>query len=111
MHLEGQSFVSLLANPKAPHKTAAYRQCPRAVEGKQVMGYTLRNDRYRFTIWGERGTELYDHQTDPGETVNVAGRAENAKLVGELRAQLLAALPKAGAPQTGAAPDEGAESN
>lgn len=63
-----------------------------------LMGYTMRTDRYRFTIWVDRrnpggepyATELYDHQVDLGETRNVAGRPENRELVGALRRQLLA---------------------
>ena len=32
----------------------------------------MRTDRYRFTRWGAQGTELYDHQNDAGETINIA---------------------------------------
>lgn len=53
----------------------------------------MRTDRYRFVDWTAQGIsmsvpELYDHQTDPQETVNVANLPENEKLVGELRNQL-----------------------
>jgi iduronate 2-sulfatase len=62
-----------------------------------VMGYTMRTDRYRFTVWVDRrhpteaplSIELYDHSTDPHEHVNVAERPENAELVAKLRAQWL----------------------
>ena len=64
-----------------------------------LMGYTMRTDRYRFTIWVDRrapesepfAVELYDHERDPRETVNIAGRPENQGLVTQLRAQWLAA--------------------
>lgn len=67
-----------------------------------VMGYSMRTDRYRLTIWVDRRTpeekpyaiELYDHEIDPRESVNVAGTQENAALVENLRQQLLAALRK-----------------
>jgi len=38
------------------------------------MGCSIRTKRFRFTEWGEgkHGTELYDHQTDPGEFNNLA---------------------------------------
>lgn len=49
------------------------------------MGRSIRTERYRFTLWQDRkdagrvhGTELYDHETDPGENVNLAGRPETA---------------------------------
>ena len=91
-HLEGQSLAPLLANPKSAHKGAAYSQCPRAVAGRRVMGYSMRTQRYRFTSWGDLGSELYDHQTDPHEMVNLA---DNAKTAGQMRAQLIAAMPGA----------------
>ena len=59
------------------------------------MGYTMRTDRYRFTTWGKYGTELYDHQTDDGETENLAVKPENAELVKKLRAQIVETLPTA----------------
>ncbi len=59
------------------------------------MGYTMRTDRYRFTCWMQRNDhtkvdaiELYDHQKDPQENVNVAANPENAALVKELQVQL-----------------------
>ena len=43
------------------------------------MGYSMRTDRYRFTVWVNRddhskidAIELYDHQVDPQENRNVA---------------------------------------
>ena len=45
-----------------------------------LMGYAMRTDRYRLVVWKDRTNkqaapidiELYDHQTDPTETVNIA---------------------------------------
>jgi hypothetical protein len=61
------------------------------------MGYSMRTDRHRFTQWVERdnrskvaAVELYDHQVDPQENQNIAGRAEQAALVKELAAKLAA---------------------
>ena len=67
-----------------------------------MMGYSMRTDRYRLTIWVDRrhpeekpyAIELYDHDIDPRESVNVAGVPENAALVESLRQELLAALRK-----------------
>jgi iduronate 2-sulfatase len=93
-HLEGTSFKPLLDNPKRAWKTAAFSQYPRKVKGRQLMGYSMRTDRYRFTVWVDRddhskvdATELYDHQTDPQENVNVANLPENAALVATLMEQ------------------------
>ena len=58
------------------------------------MGYTMRTDRHRFTVWVERNDhakvdaiELYDHQTDPQENTNIAKLPANAALVDGLMAQ------------------------
>jgi len=58
------------------------------------MGYSMRTDRYRFTVWVERAdhskvhaTELYDHQTDPQENTNIAGIPANATVVAGLMEQ------------------------
>ncbi len=81
-HLEGRSFKPVLENAERKWKSAAFSQYPRG----KVMGYSMRTDRYRFTVWVDRGdhskveaVELYDHQVDPQENVNVAG--ENAAVV------------------------------
>ena len=94
-HLEGQSFAPILKDPMQTVKTAAFSQYPRGGNENYVMGYSMRTDRYRFTRWGAQGTELYDHQNDAGETINIAGRAENAALVAMLEKQLVAAIPGA----------------
>ena len=96
-HLEGTSFKPLLDDPKRQWKSAAFSQYPRP-SGKSgvgpLMGYSMRTDRYRFTVWVGRNdhanvdaVELYDHQTDPQENQNIAKRPENAALVEKLMAQ------------------------
>lgn len=89
--LEGASLVPLMENPRQPWKQAAFSQYPR----KGLMGYTMRTDRYRYTVWqsthdaqANSGIELYDHTIDPAETLNLAGLPQNAALVAELDDQL-----------------------
>jgi iduronate 2-sulfatase len=82
--LEGASLSPLLNNPKAKVKEVALTQTPRPnyPRGKlpKVMGYSIRTERYRYTEWRDfetgipRAREFYDHQSNPGETVNVADR-------------------------------------
>lgn len=90
-HLEGSSFKPLLDNPSRPWKQAAFSQYPR---GQKLMGYSMRTDRYRFTVWLDRrdrsrieAVELYDHHTDPQENINIAVLPAHKKLVDELMAQ------------------------
>ena len=65
-----------------------------------VMGYTMRTDRYRLIRWVDvrrpekaLAVELYDHQTDPHETKNIA--AEKADVVEKLSAQMNAGWKRA----------------
>ncbi len=115
-HLEGTSFRPLFDDPGRAWKTAAfseylrrgndnYRVLPLVTANpdasysryprEDTMGRTMRTDRYRFTLWEAVkaphevwAAELYDHQSDPDENVNIAGRPENAALVRELTDRL-----------------------
>ena len=61
---------------------------------KHLMGYTMRTDRYRLVVWRDHRdataepvfVELFDHQTDPNETKNIAD--QNPKLLNKLMKQL-----------------------
>jgi iduronate 2-sulfatase len=54
------------------------------------MGYSIKNKRYNYVEWiklssGEvLARELYDHDVDPRETVNVVNQAEYDEVVSEL---------------------------
>lgn len=88
--LEGTSLVPVIEEPDRVWKKAAFSQYPRG----QIMGYSMRTERYRYTEWLAReggppvARELYDHQTDPAENVNLALHPEQAELVVELSRQL-----------------------
>jgi arylsulfatase A-like enzyme len=96
-HLEGTSFKPLLEDPKRPWKSAAFSQYPRTASKSGVgalMGYSMRTDRYRFTVWVSRtdhskvdAVELYDQQKDPQENTNIANDPANAELVSRLMDQ------------------------
>lgn len=86
-HLEGVSLTPLFENPRRPWKTAAFSQYPR---GGEIMGYSMRTDRHRYTEWRDRATglvrdrELYDHRSDPQENANLAASASSASIVEDL---------------------------
>jgi arylsulfatase A-like enzyme len=93
-HLEGVSFKGLIENPNQSWKQAAFSQYPRSVDGKQIMGYSMRTHRYRLTVWGDRkdrnqieAIELYDHELDPQENQNLATQPENKPVLALLMAQ------------------------
>jgi iduronate 2-sulfatase len=102
--LEGTSLVPVLKDSSASVKTAALTQHPRPAlywgggphALPQVMGYALKTDRWSYHEWRDFNTghvvgqELYDEQTDPLETVNLAGTEETKAVIPPLAAQLKA---------------------
>lgn len=91
--LEGTSLKPVLEDPERPWKEAAFSQFPRPWfyrKQPEVMGYSVRTDRYRYTEWQDFKTgevqarELYDHRTDPMETKNIAAAKENAPVIERL---------------------------
>ena len=115
--LEGQSMLPIIQNSAREWKSATFSQLRRrqirnyyhkntlqsltgidlAVDDT-VDGYSMRTERYRYTEWGaysaqgekiaDLNPELYDYQTDPHETINVASLPENAEIVTRLSKQL-----------------------
>lgn len=93
--LEGISLVPLFQNPERPWKLAAFSQYARGFSYR-FMGRSMRTDRYRLTEWRDRienrivATELYDHETDPHENINIAGDPQHKELVSVLSSRLAA---------------------
>lgn len=98
--LEGHDLSPVLANPAARVKDAAFTQHQQPFYGPEsawkAIGRSLRTDRWRCTEWHDLKSgrllarELYDHQTDPHETVNLATQPEHATLLEQLSEQLAA---------------------
>ncbi len=85
-HAAGQSMVPLLKNSSAPGKHAVF--------SRYFKGERVKTDRHAYTEWIQdgqvTGRMLYDHQSDPDENVNIADLPENAELMEELHALLVA---------------------
>lgn len=76
-NLDGESFASLLKSENSQIGNIAYSYFN--------QGISMRTDRYRLTKYfrtAEPTIELYDHLTDPLESINIA--AENPEIVAEL---------------------------
>jgi iduronate 2-sulfatase len=93
--IDGKSIVSILKNPAASVRDHAYHCFPR---GKR-LGRAIRTEKYRLVEWkpwdadsGEIEYELYDYESDPLETTNLA--AAKPDIVAQLK-RLLASHPDA----------------
>lgn len=90
--LEGRTLLPLLVDPSAQWDGNAVTQVLRPADSRlaePVMGCSIRTKRFRFTEWGEgkHGSELYDHQADPGEFNNLAvdPDAQSTAVINRLR--------------------------
>ena len=86
--LEGLSMVPVIREPTIPWKSAAFSKT-----GKEYGTRSIRTERYRYSehrISALFGKELYDHDTDPDEKVNIANLPENSILVSHLSERLQA---------------------
>jgi uncharacterized sulfatase len=93
--LAGRSLRPLLDDPAQPWKEAALSQVRRGDKKTGGFnGYALRTERYRYIEWdgGKRGTQLYDHETDPHELHNLADDPRHAETVARLKRLLQEAL-------------------
>jgi iduronate 2-sulfatase len=82
-YLSGVSLAPVLKNREAQPRKSALTQ--------YMGGYSLRTARYRYTQWGpngQDGAELYDHQSDPEELINLVSQPEHAPTVKRLAGQL-----------------------
>ncbi|MFK7768335.1 MAG: sulfatase [Mariniblastus sp.] len=87
--VDGKSLVPMLVDENAKVHDASVSQYYRKFEGREFMGYSIRTPTHRMIEWRDFETgkvaerELYDHQTDHRESVNLIGSG-STELVGEM---------------------------
>jgi uncharacterized sulfatase len=93
----------LLENPKARWMIPALTQQVRNDQGRRIMGYSVRTERWRYTEWdsGKAGVELYDQVEDPHEWHNIANDQKHAKVVSDMKRLLPTIRPEIPAPTAG----------
>jgi arylsulfatase A-like enzyme len=110
--LDGKSLKPLMVNNNLKVNDYAISQYPRKLKkvemikkgyaDPKIMGYSLRNDNFRFTIWMNNFTskqpfnesqiyasEMYDYVKDPLEKVNVVNDKDYTAISKELKAKML----------------------
>ena len=110
--LDGKSLKPLMLDNKASVKEYSISQYPRKLKKEEVkklgyekgdlMGYTLRTNKYRYTIWMNDftskqtfeakkvyTTELYDYVKDPLEKVNVVNDKNYTATSTDLKAKMI----------------------
>ncbi|MCE5205408.1 MAG: sulfatase [Porphyromonadaceae bacterium] len=99
-HIDGVDLTELMKEPSKEVKEVAVSQFSREHE---VMGYSLRDTRYRYTVWFSKnyrttlpydenlvvGRELYDYYADPLETVNQVDNKKYAEIRKQMHEKLL----------------------
>ena len=103
--LQGTSLRPVLDDVAEQVKPGAFTQHPRPAYYKskpEVMGCSVRTARYRYTEWRNFKTgrvvakELYDHESDPDESRNVAGVPAHASATQESIKLLEQTFPRGG---------------
>jgi arylsulfatase A-like enzyme len=111
--LDGKSLKPLMNKSAKSVKDFSISQYPRSgtkseterqgYASSKVMGYSLRDERYRYTIWMTNdfkssqpfnadlivGTELFDYDKDPNETVNVIDDASYKSVAKDLKTKMI----------------------
>jgi iduronate 2-sulfatase len=79
----GISLRPVFADPAASIKKAAFTLMTRS---PKLHAQSVRTSRWRFTLWSDGKTELFDHDADPEELHDVS--AKYADVMAELTAQI-----------------------
>jgi len=97
-NLDGINFAPVLDDPTAPTKSAAFSLVSRSSQAEanharqmSYAGRSVRTANWRYTEWdgAPRAAEMYDHQSDPRELVNLADQPHSAPTRHRLRQLLL----------------------
>ena len=83
----------MLEQPAVSRNKPAFTQVTRG----KLMGYSVRNDRWRYIQWGKRGEqgrELYDHRKDQIEFYNLADNPEHRQVCKEMAKLLEKGFPE-----------------
>jgi arylsulfatase A-like enzyme len=89
--INGRSLAGILNGESAQVRDGALT----VFKSRGCIGYSYRTERHRLTQWIKKtgktaATELYDYETDPSESQNLAGKPTHADVQAKLEKQLRA---------------------
>lgn len=97
-----KAAVNEFAMSQYPRKLSKEEMKKKNYSSNAMMGYSMRTDKYRYTIWMNDftssaafseskvyATELYDYVADPLEKHNVIDEKTYAKVAVELRKEMI----------------------
>ncbi|MBV1861283.1 MAG: sulfatase-like hydrolase/transferase, partial [Nannocystaceae bacterium] len=87
-HLDGTSLMPLIEDPNASRTHGA-------VTTWDAGNHSVRTRRWRYTRYLDGSHELYDHDNDPHEWVNLANASTHSSIVASLAGQLPKGVPAA----------------
>ncbi len=76
--IDGRSLVPLLRNPESEWNYPA-------ITSYDWGEFSIRTEKWRYIVYIDQSEELYDHETDPFEWHNLAGKEEYADILKEMR--------------------------
>ena len=96
-HVVGKSLKSIFTDPNHEVRKSALTRWRASQHGNLnfsesgIQGYSIKTERYRLTKWGESGEhgyELYDHDNDKKEMINLANNPAYKSVIDSLKTHI-----------------------
>ena len=96
--LHGQSLRPVIENPSLPGRSSVVTELQAFMDDDTKKGRMIRTARYKYIVFshGQRPELLFDLETDPGETRNLAYQSAFREIVSEHRALLMREIEETG---------------
>ena len=98
--LDGHSLQPLLKNPRSKEWNGPVIAFMGIRDARESPHFSVRSNRYRYTLCGNGEEELYDHKNDPNEWYNLADKPQHAQTKKQLRKELITILRATKVPQS-----------
>ena len=86
--VQGYSLKEVLTKNTQSKRKSALSELNVYLDGKKAQGYSIKTDRYRLIKWTHKGStyfELYDHNSEKDENVNLVDNPKYNKVIDSLK--------------------------